>query len=429
VSPTSAVRRHLGVVLAAALLAVGTPIVVLGGNVAAVEVTAARFVTSARVDRPQATVGQSVAVTASVKSERARRALIDLEIYDQAGRKVFQQFWNSQSFTAGQTRTFTAAWATGGLAAGSYSVKVGVFAVDWRSMIHWNDRAADVALVTSAPPTTTRPPTATTTTIAATTTTTRPPITTTTVAATTTTTRPPATTTTTRPPVTTTTTRPPVTTTTTSAPAPARFATLPVGAALPTGAQCAVRVRAAVEIRPENATANNTRGSRANANSNTSWSGFNRVDGDFVGTTDQIIQWAACKWGIDEDIVRAQVIKESYWYQSANGDNGESWGLGQVRDTYHQSAFQYAVNARTSSAYNLDYTYASWRACYEGNYTWLNTVERNGTYAAGDVWGCVGLWFSGRWYVNNDAYLNQVGDSVRWHYNNKTWLTPTFVNG
>jgi len=137
-------------VLAAALLAVGTPIVVLGGNVAAVEVTAARFVTSARVDRPQATVGQSVAVTASVKSERARRALIDLEIYDQAGRKVFQQFWNSQSFTAGQTRTFTAAWATGGLAAGSYSVKVGVFAVDWRSMIHWNDRAADVALVTSA---------------------------------------------------------------------------------------------------------------------------------------------------------------------------------------------------------------------------------------------------------------------------------------
>ena len=68
-SPTSAVRRHLGVVLAAALLAVGTPIVVLGGNVAAVELPAARFVTSARVDRPQATVGQSVAVTASVKSE------------------------------------------------------------------------------------------------------------------------------------------------------------------------------------------------------------------------------------------------------------------------------------------------------------------------------------------------------------------------
>ena len=216
----------------------------------------------------------------------------------------------------------------------------------------------------------------------------------------------------------------------TSSPDPSRFPTLPVGAALPSGAECAAQVRTASEIRPENATANNRRGSRSNANTRNDWAPFNRVDGDFAGTTDEIIQWAACKWGIDEDIARAQVIKESYWYQSANGDNGESWGLGQVRDTAHQSAFQYSVNARTSSAYNLDYTYASWRACYEGVYTWLNsTAERNGTYAAGDEWGCVGVWFSGRWYYNNDAYLNQPGDSVRWHYDNKTWQATTFVNG
>ncbi len=72
----------------------------------------------------------------------------------------------------------------------------------------------------------------------------------------------------------------------------------------------------------------------------------------------------------------------------------------------------------------------TWRACYEGVYTWLNqTSERNGTYGPGDVWGCVGVWFSGRWYFNNDAYLNQAGDSVRWHYDNKTWLTSTFING
>ena len=47
----------------------------------------------------------------------------------------------------------------------------------------------------------------------------------------------------------------------------------------------------------------------------------------------------------------------------------------------------------------------------------------------GDVWGCVGVWFSGRWYWNNDAYLNQTGDSVKWHYNNLTWTTPAFING
>ena len=88
-----------------------------------------------------------------------------------------------------------------------------------------------------------------------------------------------------------------------------------------------------------------------------------------------------------------------------------------------------AAAATRSSAYNLDYTYASWRACYEGVYTWLNTVERGRDYSAGDVWGCVGLWFSGRWYLNNDTYLNQPGDSVHWHFDNRTWLTPTFING
>jgi Mannosyl-glycoprotein endo-beta-N-acetylglucosaminidase len=206
------------------------------------------------------------------------------------------------------------------------------------------------------------------------------------------------------------------------------FNTLPPGSALPSGAECATRVRTAAENRPQNTAANNNRGSRANANTNTAaWSGFGRVDGDYAGTTDQILQWAACKWGIDEDIVKAQMIKESGWIQSAVGDGGESFGIGQVRITAHASAFQYStVNARNSTAYNVDYTYSSWRACYEGVYTWLNTVEHNGTYAAGDVWGCVGLWFSGRWYVNTDAYLNQTGDSVHWHFDNKTWLKPGF---
>ena len=140
------------------------------------------------------------------------------------------------------------------------------------------------------------------------------------------------------------------------------FGTLPPGSDLPSAGACAALVRPAPEIRPENTAANNNRGSRANANTRTDWSGFTRVDGDFAGTTDQLIQWAACKWGIDEDIVRAQMIKESGWYQSGIGDNGESFGIGQVRTTAHPSAFQFAINARTSTAYNLDYTYSIWRA-------------------------------------------------------------------
>ena len=232
-------------------------------------------------------------------------------------------------------------------------------------------------------------------------------------------------------PGTTTTTIDPYSTTTVPTGGSGGFPTLPVGASLPSGAQCAARVRDAAEIRPENAAANANRGGRQYANSRTDWAGFNRVDGDFAGTTDEIIQWAACKWGIDEDIVRAQIIKESYWYMSTVGDGGDSFGVGQVRRSAHGSAFQFPqVNAQNSTAYNLDYTYASWRACYEGVYGWLNqTSERNGTYGPGDVWGCLGVWFSGRWYWNNDAYLNQQGDSVRWHYDNRTWLTPQFING
>ncbi len=246
----------------------------------------------------------------------------------------------------------------------------------------------------------------------------------------------PVTTTTIDPYSTTTTT---TTTTTTSPPAGSGdFETLPVGAALPSGAQCATRVRSAAEVRPENAAQNATRGF-ANGFRTGEWPGFGRVDGDFTGTTDEIIQWAACKWGIDVDIARAQIIKESYWYMATNGDGGDSFGVGQVRVPFHGTrpsgsspgtgAFQ-SDNAIRSTAYNLDYTYASWRACYEGVYTWLNqTDERNGTYGPGDVWGCVGVWFSGRWYWNTDAYLNQTGDSVRFHYANKTWLTQSFING
>jgi hypothetical protein len=211
-----------------------------------------------------------------------------------------------------------------------------------------------------------------------------------------------------------------------------RFETLPAGAQLPSGAECAERVRPTAEIRAANAGANNTRGS--STNSRTDWTGFARVNGDFTGTTDEIIQWAACKWGIDEDMVRAQVVKESWWHQSASGgDNGESFGLGQVRIGYHDTAFPDAI---TSSAYNLDYTYATWRACFEGVYTWLNHVERGRDYAAGDAWGCMGVWFSGRWYTPAAVVYLDGGETngygnmgVRQHLAARTWEHQDFLNG
>jgi hypothetical protein len=200
-------------------------------------------------------------------------------------------------------------------------------------------------------------------------------------------------------------------------PPPTRFATLPVGTALPSDATCAARIRPAAEVRAANVPYNNTRGIGGN-------SVYPRVSGNFVGTTDEILQWAACKWGIDEDVVRAQIVRESYWDQRSVGDNGESFGLGQVRVPYHQSAFV-NDNAKRSSAYNVDYMYAVWRDCFEGKLTWLNTVERGRDYSAGDLWGCLGVWFSGRWYTAAAVgYINLVQSDL----NQRVWTTPNFLS-
>ena len=33
------------------------------------------------------------------------------------------------------------------------------------------------------------------------------------------------------------------------------------------------------------------------------------MTGNFVGSTDEIIQWAAWKWGVDEDVIRAVAVR------------------------------------------------------------------------------------------------------------------------
>jgi autotransporter family porin len=220
--------------------------------------------------------------------------------------------------------------------------------------------------------------------------------------------------------------------------------TLPPGAQLPSDAECRQRVRVAAENRPGNRTYNLTVGHQAQPEPPY----FNlagRITGNYTGTTDQIIQWVACKWGIDENVARAQVALESWWHQDAAGDfttnpahcapghpigaDGrpgmcpESIGLGQVRTQYVGSHIN---DAAASSAYNLDYTYAIWRSCFEGHETWLNTVERGRQYAKGDLWGCVGRWFSGRWYTSDaTGYIARVQD----YLNRRIWTTPEFANG
>ncbi len=167
------------------------------------------------------------------------------------------------------------------------------------------------------------------------------------------------------------------------------------------------------------------------------------VDGNYTGTTDEILQWVACKWGVDEDVVRAQAAVESWWNQTNLGDWSpnsavcapnhpigsdpghpgqcpESVGILQVRYQYWSNGFP---QVETSTAYNADYMYAGWRACYDGDDTWLDTVDHVGTYKPGDLWGCVGLWFSGRWHTSAaEGYITKV----RGYLNSRIWTQPQF---
>lgn len=223
-----------------------------------------------------------------------------------------------------------------------------------------------------------------------------------------------------------------------SPPSASAGATLPPGAALPDDATCAGRVVRSEEIRPTNSRPNQTPG----GGKGLSGPFMDRLSGDFVGTTDEILQWVSCKWGIDADIIRAQAAQESSWFMSAAGDFttetqwcapghppgadgrpgcAQSVGMMGVKFRYHGDAFP---EAGQSTAYNLDYTVATWRACFEGSETWLASNPPDSGYRAGDIWGCLGRWFAGDW--RSGEALGYIG-RVQAAYRNRVWETPWFA--
>jgi hypothetical protein len=148
------------------------------------------------------------------------------------------------------------------------------------------------------------------------------------------------------------------------------------------------------------------------------------VDGRFRGTTDEIIAWAARKWGLDPNLLRAVAVVESWWTMSVVGDNGDSFGLFQVRRPYH--CWGECAIARRHTAFNADYYGGIIRAYFDGKMGWLNTVERGRRYRAGDLWGSVGAWFSGRWYTTPSTdYM----DVVRQRLSQRIWRWENFSSG
>ena len=202
----------------------------------------------------------------------------------------------------------------------------------------------------------------------------------------------------------------------------------PTGARLPSGEECArTIVRSGWEPVPENTAANSTVPTGLaipplEGYEPATTELLSRVDGDFTGTTDEIIEWASCKWGVNADLVRAQAFAETDWMQSEVGDVTEdpaecvagdtvpcptSFGLLQVKHVSHPGTYPFS---RESTAFNVDYSLGLIRACYEGYVAFFPE-----SYRAGDLPGCLGQHFSGRWKDRDgvdyaDGVLEIMGD-------------------
>ncbi len=237
------------------------------------------------------------------------------------------------------------------------------------------------------------------------------------------------------------------------------FPTLPPHAALPGGAACAVAASNgnSWEPRPQNYAANHRMPTFPELVSFhlTPIKGrfapiadFVRVDGKFTGTTDQILRWGACKWGIDEDVVRAEALVESHWHQDDVGDLSndlslcppgtgfpgawdgtscqQSYGIMQIKF----SNFGGWPLPKDSTAFNVDFRLAYQRACMNGDIAYLaqqTPTGDNPRYPNGDtdqmLWGCMGDWYTGNWY---DAGALRYIAEVKATLADRKWMKTGF---
>ena len=144
-----------------------------------------------------------------------------------------------------------------------------------------------------------------------------------------------------------------------------------------------------------------------------------RVDGQYTGTTEMIIRWAACKWGVDEDMIRAQATAEhGTWVQwNAGGDerhsidqcqagndpghhstnvwryllaNGcyQSWSIWQTKVIYSSpnvGAWTTWPAINESTAFAVDYRYGSERSCMNGDQSGYFKGKKVGNIYLADV--------------------------------------------
>ena len=134
------------------------------------------------------------------------------------------------------------------------------------------------------------------------------------------------------------------------------------------------------------------------------------MDGQFTGTTDEVLQWGAYKWGFDPNMVRAIAANESWWHQY---ETGASYGILQIQLSSFRATYPLSLQ---STAFNVDFKLAYQRACVNGYINYLSRITPTGghhrypsPYATEQLWGCVGNWYSGGWYDSGAInYIQQI---------------------
>jgi hypothetical protein len=256
-----------------------------------------------------------------------------------------------------------------------------------------------------------------------------------------------------------------------------RWVTLPPNAILPSDAECTAKVSYAPETVPGNAPFNRTTATPEQLRNLaaagyafeklTDYASFQKISGSYTGTTDMQMRHAACKFGIDEDVVRAQAWQESFWRQSQVGDkqstrhlcvqgsfdalwntsieliNGstvtcrnccyQSWSAWQTKVYYEWMTWP---EIKDSTSFAAEFRYATTRACINGAFqpyfthqppnTYARDIAsymRNPTTAGLDIilWGCIGMHYSGGWYDSGSR--EYIGD-VRANLDCHRWLKP-----
>jgi hypothetical protein len=166
-------------------------------------------------------------------------------------------------------------------------------------------------------------------------------------------------------------------------------------------------------------------------------------------STDDLIQWAAQKWGIPENWLRAEYVQESYWSSYQLGDEEtvspaeyrqyplqarvpgqlrvfQSLGITQVRWDPRGDVGAGTEPLRWESmAFNVDYQAAMVRFYYD-NPDGARSAWGDSTYRPCEKWKSIGAWFNS--YPWGNAGQTSYIHDVQGHLADSQWRSGTFLS-